>query len=305
MTEPRMPTEAALAWAAGRVGTGGAVVAARGLREGNNPWLLLIEHPGGTIEAVLKTAHPDDPDGFATEIAALQLAEERGIPAPRILGIDVEGDSAGTRAVLETVVPGHSTIPAEPSLERLRALGAAAAALYAISAEPSPALPLRTRPISASDYARARRLGADHATPLLEAADQEIRRLPVPAGRRVFVHGDLWQGNTMWDDEALSGMLDWDMAGVGHYGVDLCSLRLDAALMYGQDAAEPVLAGWEQATGERAEDLAYWDVVAALNQPGDMAEFTPSIHGQGRDDLTAATLNERRDTFLRAALDRL
>lgn len=36
-----------------------------------------------------------------------------------------------------------------------------------------------------------------------------------------------------------------------------------------------------------------------------MALFMPVIHDQGRTDLDAATLNERRDAFLRAALAEL
>jgi aminoglycoside phosphotransferase (APT) family kinase protein len=305
VTASGKPAETALAWAAGIIGHGATAVAAKGLREGNNPWLLRIEYEGRTIEAVLKTADPGDPGGFATEIAALRLADERRIPAPRILGLDATGSTAGTQAVLETVVHGRSAIPLEPTPERLRAMGAAAAALHAIAAEPSPELPVRTGPIPASDFARERRLGTNHTTPLLAAADEQIRGLPVPAGRTGFVHGDLWQGNMMWDGDTLCGLLDWDMAGVGQYGVDLCSLRLDASLMFGQHAAEPVLAGWEEASGEPAENLAYWDAVAALNQPGDMAVFTPVIHDQARHDLTAAILTERRDAFLQTALDRL
>lgn len=305
MTASRKPAETALAWAAGLIGHGATVVAAKGLRESNNPWLLQIEYEGRTIEAVLKTADPVVPGGFATEIAALRLADERRIPAPRILGLDVTGSAAGMQAVLETVVRGRSAIPVEPIPDRLRVMGAAAAALHAITAEPSPELPVRTRPISASDFARERRLGTDHTTPLLAAADEQIRRLPAPEGKTGFVHGDLWQGNMMWDGDTLCGLLDWDMAGVGHYGIDLCSLRLDAALMFGKHAAEPVLAGWEEASGEPAENLAYWDAVAALNQPGDMAVFTPVIHDQARHDLTAAMLTERRDAFLQTALDRL
>jgi aminoglycoside phosphotransferase (APT) family kinase protein len=252
---------------------------------------------------VLKTA--DHAPGFATEIAALRLAAQLRIPAPRILGLDASGDAAGALAVLETVLPGRSRIPVLPSPERLRCLGATAAACHAVAADASPDLPLRTRPIPVSDFANDRREAKDHATPFLSAADEAIARLPVPAGTTVFVHGDLWQGNTMWDGDRLTGLLDWDMAGVGHYGVDLSSLRLDAALMFGLDAADPVLAGWEEAAGRRAEDLAYWDAVAALNQPGDMAVFAPVIHDQGRDDLSAVTLNQRRDAFLRSALDRL
>lgn len=305
MTASRVPPHGGLAWAAGLVGDGATVVAAKGLREGSNPWLLRIEHHGQTIEAVLKTASPDGSGGFATEIAALRLAAEWQIPAPRVLGLDAGAGSWGMRALLETVVRGRSAIPVEPSPQRLRAMGEAAAALHAVTVEPSAELPVRTRPIPASDFAEARRLGTDHTTPLLAAADEQIRRLPVPEGGTGFVHGDLWQGNMMWEGDTLRGLIDWDMAGVGHYGVDLSSLRLDAALMFGQDAAGAVLAGWEEAAGEQARDLAYWDAVAALNQPGDMALFAPVIHDQGRHDLTDALLNQRRDAFLRAALDRL
>jgi aminoglycoside phosphotransferase (APT) family kinase protein len=299
------PPADALRWATDHLDAATAVVAATGLREGGNPWLLRIELDGRFTEAVLKTAAPDAGPGLATEVAALRLAEERDVPAPRILAVDASGEQAGTPAVLETVVAGRSRIPLTPSTERLRNLGASAAVLHSIAADASPDLPLRTRPIPASDFVQDRREGRDHPTPLLTAADEQLSRLPVPSGMTVLVHGDLWQGNTMWDGDRVTGLLDWDMAGVGHYGVDLSSLRLDAALMFGQDAVEPVLAGWEERAGRPAEALAYWDVVAALNQPGDMAEFAPVIHDQGRPDLSPAVLNERRDTFLLSALDRL
>lgn len=305
MTTKKEPPSAALDWAAARIGETAAVVAATGLREGGNPWLLRVEHEGEATEAVLKTASPEDNSGLATEAAALRLAERSGIAAPRILAVDESGAEAGSPAVLETVVPGRSRIPVTASPERLRRMGEVAAELHSIPGEATPELPPRTRPIPVSDFAEDRREGRDHSTPLLGAADERISRLPVPDGATVLVHGDLWQGNTMWDGDRLTALLDWDMAGVGHYGIDLSSLRLDAALMFGPDAAGPVLAGWEERSGREAEDLAYWDAVAALNQPGDMAGFAPVIHDQGRRDLDAATLNERRDEFLRRALNEI
>jgi hypothetical protein len=36
-----------------------------------------------------------------------------------------------------------------------------------------------------------------------------------------------------------------------------------------------------------------------------MAQWLPVAHNHGRVDLAAATLNHRRDAFLRAALDQL
>jgi aminoglycoside phosphotransferase (APT) family kinase protein len=118
-----------------------------------------------------------------------------------------------------------------------------------------------------------------------------------------LVHGDLWQGNTLWTGEACVGMVDWDAAGVGHPGIDLGTLRLDAAIMFGLPAAALVLEGWRQAIGQEPDTMAYWDLVAALTTPTDMATWLPEAHDHGRLDLDAATLNRRRDAFLHAALD--
>jgi len=49
--------------------------------------------------------------------------------------------------------------------------------------------------------------------------------------------------------------------------------------------------------------MAYWDVVAALATPPDMGWFPAAINAQGRLDLDRAALLQRRDTFLRQALD--
>jgi aminoglycoside phosphotransferase (APT) family kinase protein len=43
------------------------------------------------------------------------------------------------------------------------------------------------------------------------------------------------------------GLVDWDAAGVGHPGIDLGTLRLDAAILFGLPAADEVLEGWGQA----------------------------------------------------------
>lgn len=121
-----------------------------------------------------------------------------------------------------------------------------------------------------------------------------------------LVHGDLWHGNTMWDSGALSGLIDWDMAGVGPAGVDLGSLRCDAALCFGIEAADHVLAGWEEEADRSAENVAYWDAVAALASPPDMGWFVKAISDQGRPDLNDRPLmTARRDAFLQQALSRL
>jgi aminoglycoside phosphotransferase (APT) family kinase protein len=297
-----MSIQPILRWAAGQVGAGARIVAVQGLRGGAAPWRLGIHHAGRTLEVVLRTVHPDRRPQLATEAAALALAEDRRLAAPRLLAVDLDGAAAGQPALLMTALPGTSQIPSVAPPGRLRALAAVVAALHTVAAAPSPDLPPRVRPLADVDFAAQRRTTGSSA--LLDAAER-LSRLPPPEGPTVFIHGDLWQGNTVWDGERCAGMVDWDAAGMGDPGIDLGTLRLDAALLFGPPAAAEFLEEWRQTVGQAIETMAYRDLVAALTTPTDMAEWVPVAHDHGRVDLDAKTLNHRRDGFLHAALDQL
>lgn len=305
------PPPAALAWAAATAGA--AITSATGLRDGGSPWLLTLAD-GDRL--VLRTGTPAAAHEFATEAAALRLAAEHGLPAPGLRGHRTGAgaggeDRTGDRSApgefdgpltLTTVLPGASRIPARATAARLRALGAAAAASHAIPLAPARDLPARQRPIAVEDFAAMRR--AYGSVPLLERAERAVAALPMPDAEPVFVHGDLWQGNVLFDGDRVTGVVDWDCAGAGPYGVDLGSLRCDAALHFGPAAPDEVLAGWESAAGRTPAPgtVAYWDAVAALSTPPAAAAWLPSFAGQGRTDLTGAVVDARRDAFLRGAL---
>jgi aminoglycoside phosphotransferase (APT) family kinase protein len=239
------------------------------------------------------------PFALATEIAALQLAAAHGIPAPRLLTADLDHDPP---LVLVSQLPGSSAIPVDRPTERLRVLGRTAALLHAIELEPTPSLPRRDRPIAGVDFTALRRKHPPR--PLLVEAEERAAK-PPPAQPKVFVHGDLWQGNALWTGDTLTGLIDWDCAGTGSPGIDLGSLRCDAAICFGLEAAQDIQQGWEEVTGRAATDVPYWDIVAALSTPPDMGWFPSAIAGQGRPDLTREVLLRRRDEFLRSALSDL
>lgn len=276
---------------------GAPVTGVRGLRDGGSPWLLEFE---GAAPMVLRPARPGDETAYRllrTEVAVLPLLEELGIAAPRLVAADLEEH----RAVLITVVPGSSAIPAAPVPERLRAMGAFAAGLHAVPFAPRPDLPRRERPIEGVDFVTLHR--AEGSTPLLDEAHALLGRLPRPEDRRL-VHGDLWQGNVLWAGDTITGVIDWDCAGSGHPGVDLGSLRSDAAIAFGPEVVDEVLDGWTAAGGEQPRDTAYFDAVAAVNSPADLGYFLRAYAGQGRD-LDPATAVRNRDAFLATALERL
>jgi aminoglycoside phosphotransferase (APT) family kinase protein len=277
-----------LRWAVREAAPGAEVVGVRGLRDGGSPWL--VTHSTGSV--VVRTGAPENRGVFDIESAALRLLAEHGpVPAPRLLAV-----SARPAMVIERL-PGSSRIPDTAPTARLRALGAS---VVALQKTPADGLPRRTRPISGVDFAALRR--AEPERPLLARAEALIDALPVPGSPDGLVHGDLWQGNALWDGTTLTGLIDWDCAGVGPAGVDLGSLRCDAALCFGPGAGEHVLSGYESAAGTPAADVAYWDAVAALSTPPDMGWFVDALHGQGRTDLTRSLLVDRRDAFLKEAL---
>jgi aminoglycoside phosphotransferase (APT) family kinase protein len=176
----------------------------------------------------------------------------RRAAAPRLLAADLDGDAAGCPAQLVTALAGDSSIPAAASPARLRALGPAAAQVHAVAAVPRAELPPRSRPLADVDFAARRR--SSGSSPLLDSAEQRVNQLPAPQGISGFIHGDLWHGNTVWKEDALVGFVDWDAAGIGLPGIDLGTLRNDAAVLFGPRAAADVLDGWQQATGQTANN---------------------------------------------------
>jgi aminoglycoside phosphotransferase (APT) family kinase protein len=290
---------ASLHWAVQGAASEAAVTEIRGLRDGGSPWLIRLTRHGQERSVVLRVGTNEDPAGLRTEIAALQLAAEHNIPAPRLLAADLNRIPP---LVLVEQLAGSSMIPLDRPTTRLRTLGRTAAILHAITLIPTPELPKRDRPIASVDFAALRRQHPPSA--LLMEAEQQASE-PPPDSPNVFIHGDLWQGNALWRGNTLTGLIDWDCAGTGSPGIDLGSLRCDAAICFGPEAADDIQQGWEEATGRPASDMPYWDVVAALSTPPDMGWFPAAIAGQGRPDLTQEVLLRRRDEFLRSALCRL
>ena len=298
----KVPCPDVLRWAESSVGEGARVIGWSALRDGGNPWMLQFQSQRVGQIAVLKVGSLSDPldrKQLSTQVAALGLAEELNVRAPRVLGVDLEGRFTGVAALLTSALPGSTKMLQRTSVVRLHRLGALAASLHSFALSPRPELPLRTRPLYDVDFSSWRnRVGSNE---LIDVADQYVRDHDPPSSRTVLVHGDLWQGNTVWESSRCTGAIDWDCAGAGAAGIDLGTLRLDAALHYGLDAADQVIEGWRCSTGALPDEMPYWDLVASLTTVDDMALCrAPAEHG--RSDIPSFLLGQRRDAFLRAAL---
>jgi aminoglycoside phosphotransferase (APT) family kinase protein len=292
------PDDNIVEWALAAVG-GDHLVGMTGLREGGTPWLMRYQASGGQGRAVLRVGAPERAQAQRFEVRGIALARASGIPAPEVIAARADDNAA---LLLLEYVDGSSHQPVEPDPARLEVLGQVAARIAA--ADPGDAeLPAVTRPIPQVDFEELRAQAPPQ--PLLALAQERVDAI-MPDDPVGFVHGDLWTGNTLWRGAEFAAVIDWDCAGRGAAGVDLGSLRCDAALCYGLEASGHVLAGWHREAERPADSLAYWDAVAALSTPPDIDWFAGAIAGMnGRPDLTKQLLRERRDAFLADALDRL
>lgn len=276
------------------------------LETGRDSGSFHIRMTGGEFaDLVVKMPVPDwiGPRMVATNARALELSAEFGLSAPRLVAADLDGRASGAVATLETWLPGSSALPPAVSVTRLRSAGAALAKVHAFSVAPHEHLPFRPRPVAVDDFAAERREGRMPSTALLQQADEMTRQHGIPAGDPVFVHGDAWPGNMLFEGDTCTALIDWKTAGVGHPGVDLSGFRLQMAMQYGPDAPGDVLRGWQDQAGREAGSVSYWDAVAALNTPTELSGF-PGFTGDG-GQLDTASVTRRRDAFLRTALDGL
>jgi aminoglycoside phosphotransferase (APT) family kinase protein len=273
-----------MTWAAAAIGCD--VLDIQPLHGDQGPWRVadhyVLRAPTPRIGAAM----------IATGVAALQVAEEYELPAPRLIDADLTGERAGVPASLETLVPGTTSWPVGTPAT-LRAAGAALTRLHALSLRPAEHLPFRPRPIAVDDFAADRRRGLMPTTPLLQQADDLVTAHGLPPEPPVFLHGDVWPGNLLWSANQVTAFIDWKTAGVGAPGIDLSELRKQAAITFGPQAPAHVLTGWEQASGLTASHVAYWDAVAALNTRTTL------------DDWGIPNATTRRDNFLEAALTHL
>ena len=265
------PDPGLLSWVTSCVVPGASVVSCTGLRRGEPPWLVGLSN-SNIEEVVVRVGDRSSVALLRTEAAALAAIADSDIPGPRLLGAAMGGPGApGVFALVMSRVAGTSRSSVAPSTTRLRALGGAVAIVHAAPVPTSPHLPVRRRPVEPVDFDAARR--SEPARALLVEAEDVLERTPLPAQGPVFVHGDFWHGNTMWDGDRLTGIIDWECAGIGHPGIDLGMQRCDAALVVGMSGADDVLAGYESAIGHAAADVAYWDLAAALTTPPTMDLF--------------------------------
>jgi aminoglycoside phosphotransferase (APT) family kinase protein len=281
-----------LHWVEHVIGHGAAVTGTEVLKAKKTQptWLLHLDEQGRSMRAVLKVSPLGWEGGVSSEATALELLKDLGIPAPGLLGVNVDGRT-GSLLLLQTYLPGSNSPETQSPLLRMRAFGAATAHLHGARLPVDHRLPHIDRPVWHDHYIPDRQEGRAPTTPLLQAAEQVWASIRPPDHDEVLVHGDHHHGNVLWKGDTVIALIDWDGAGAGNPGLDLGWARLEATFAYSTAAADEIAYGWTDVTGHSPENLAYWDMVAALQNHAHIGDRT-----DGRDQFLVNAL-EQLDTM--------
>lgn len=200
----------------------------------------------------------EEPDLAEHEAAALEAAQLAGLPAPKLVAYSSNDTGFGAPVVLMSFLEG--AIELRPA--NLQAwLGALARQLAAIHQHAADGLAWRYS--SWVDKASLAPPPWTAVPPVWERAIELVRGA-APGYRPVFIHRDYHPANILWQNGAVSGVVDWINACRGPAGVDVAHCRTNLTMMHGLAVADQFLAIYSEIDGT-FDYQPYWDVDSILD----------------------------------------
>lgn len=253
-------------WVTDLLGEGASLVGAVAVAGGSSRETVLVELPTGAGRVVAR--HDRDggplsgtPFDLAREAATYAAVARAGIPVPAVRAVASDG-----RAFAVDLVPGSPSRGAEALDDYLAALGH----LHAAGLAPRPGgvsgFDASGRDdLNAWEQVAATRLR--RPAPLVDEAFAALRRHGAFEPPEVVVcHGDAGQGNYLYADGVVTGLVDWELAHTGDPHDDLASVAV-RAMLAGADLGDypaRVAAAYEPVAGIRFDRRRHLVGVAAV-----------------------------------------
>ncbi|MFJ3623741.1 alpha/beta fold hydrolase [Streptomyces iakyrus] len=225
------------------------------------------------------------------------LAEQEGVPAAELIGVDATGEHCDHPSLLMSVLPGRVRVDEEDVGPRVDLLAGQLARIHRI-------VP-RERPRAYQAWTSPAAVPAGW-----ERAVDVIRRDPPPY-EGCFLHRDFHPGNVLFTGSGaglrISGVVDWVETSWGPADLDVAHCSTALALLFGPEYGLGFRERYEALGGRRLADgpgHLYWRLLDALAYVPDAAKLAGPWRELGRTDLTPRVLGERLEAYVEGLMER-
>ncbi|MFF5962594.1 alpha/beta fold hydrolase [Streptomyces collinus] len=225
------------------------------------------------------------------------LAEQEGVPAAELIGVDATGEHCDHPSLLMSVLPGRVRVDEEDVGPRVDLLADQLARIHRV-------VP-RERPRAYQAWTSPAAVPAGW-----ERAVDVIRRDPPPY-EGCFLHRDFHPGNVLFTGSGaglrISGVVDWVETSWGPADLDVAHCSTALALLFGPEWGLGFRERYEARGGRRLADgpgHLYWRLLDALAYVPDAAKLAGPWRELGRTDLTPQVLGERLEAYVEGLMER-
>lgn len=228
------------------------------------------------------------------ESLACRLLADSTLPVPQLLGSDLDGVSAGAPSNLMTWCPGRSRLD-RLGLDAVSALARLAVAVHGQS------VPTPLRPPTFTFRGPAEPDVPDWARwPEVWRRAIDCFRAGPPPTPYGLLHRDFHFGNTLWQGDEVTGLIDWAETSWGPPDLDVAHLCSDFAMMHRAEEAETFRAAYERMGGSLDPDpdaARFWVISDILGFLPDPAHILVAVQ-HARPDLSAQSVRAGLEDLL-------
>lgn len=273
--------------------------------------LRVRERSGAQSKVLLRRrgmwSRDDNLDAARAELEVLHILRRNDIPVPEPLWADENGIFSEPATMIEFIDGAPLMNPDDP-VEYATQLAQMLARLHDVSPEPEIRSQLRDynaqekkdlAQVEPPEYVAGHHLGAQ----LWAAMRAELDERTLDTG--VFLHGDYWPGNTLWQGQKLIAVVDFEEIGMGDPALDVATAVVNFRFEPWRDAADHFLAVYRSETGRKLESLRFWSLKELRRPMPDIERWLPSFKEiSSNPDITANELRAKHDGLIREVLGR-
>ncbi|WP_238352023.1 phosphotransferase family protein [Brevibacillus brevis] len=266
---------------------------------------LEMEIPDGKKKIVVVREHGQadlkrNPQIASDEFKLLQILKSADLPTPTPYHLEASSEIFPTPCLVIEFIEGQTvTKPADLS-SYLKQAAEVLTRIHSVDASRLAGIYLPKQEEAITEKLHKRPAILDKS--LDEGLIREVLESVWPlrqANAASLLHGDFWPGNTMWKEEKLAAVIDWEDAATGDPLSDLGNARLETLWAFGVEAMNDFTLCCQ--SGSKTLDytqLPYWDLCAALRPASNLSDW-------GLEKSMEKTMRERHSLFVMQACEKL